>query len=214
MVKSQFRYYTYKVTFKDLPGYFYYGKKKDMGKPYLGSPKTWKHLWSQFEPEVQILQWYRTEEEVKRAEDSLIKATWRQVWGGKRYSLNENVGGMVSEEICRRNGKRNVTQRKGVHSPNYLGSEKHLESSRRGGKTTVERRSGFLSEKYRSSAKYHEDRVKSGKKKSKPVRCLETGEVFPSAKEAGVAMKRNYSNIAACCRGIREKCAGLHWEFV
>ena len=71
------RYYTYRVTFKDLPGYFYYGKHKDDGKPYFGSPKTWKHLWLQFEPEVQVLQWYETEEEVYTAECSIILATWK-----------------------------------------------------------------------------------------------------------------------------------------
>jgi hypothetical protein len=93
-------YYTYKVTFKDLPCYFYYGRHKDNGKEYLGSPTTWAHLWQQFEPEIQILQWYETEEEVRLAEDSILRATWR----GK-YSLNENVGGHISEEGCKRGGK-------------------------------------------------------------------------------------------------------------
>ena len=51
-------YYTYKITFKDLPKYFYYGRHKhrgDLGK-YLGTPVTWGHLWDLFEPEIQVLQ--------------------------------------------------------------------------------------------------------------------------------------------------------------
>lgn len=95
------KYYTYKVTFKDLPGYFYYGKHKDNGKPYFGSPKTWRRLWSLFEPEVQVLQWYKTAKEVGSAEKAIIRATWDD-----KYSLNENAGGSFSEEVCRKNGKK------------------------------------------------------------------------------------------------------------
>lgn len=93
------QYYTYKTTFKDLPGYFYYGKKKDDGTLYFGSPKTWRHLWAQFEPEVQILQWYETWEEVSQAENKIIKSTWNS-----KYSLNENCGGYFSEASCKKGG--------------------------------------------------------------------------------------------------------------
>jgi hypothetical protein len=97
------KYYTYKVTFKDLPGYFYYGSHKYNGKPYLGSPKTWRHLWAQFEPEAQVLQWYSTEKEVKAAEESIIKATWKD-----KCSLNENVSGRFSEEAAAKGGRISV----------------------------------------------------------------------------------------------------------
>jgi hypothetical protein len=91
------KYYTYKITFKDLPGYFYYGKHKDNGRVYLGSPKTWKHLWKQFEPEIQILQWYNTDGEVRAAEEAIVRATWKD-----KYSLNEALGAVVSERVCRK----------------------------------------------------------------------------------------------------------------
>ena len=94
------KYYTYKVTFKDLPGYFYYGSHKNNGKLYFGSPITWACFWSQFDPEVQILQWYATEQEVKAAEDSIIRATWTD-----KYSLNENVGGRFSEGAASKGGR-------------------------------------------------------------------------------------------------------------
>ena len=96
-------YYTYKITFKDLPKYFYYGKRKYNGKEYFGSPTTWAFLWLLFEPEVQILQWFETEEEVTAAEVSILKATWKD-----KYSLNESCGRAISEEICRASGKANV----------------------------------------------------------------------------------------------------------
>ena len=95
------RYYTYKVTFKDLLGYFYYGKHKENGRPYYGTPTTWKHLWDQFEPEVQILQWYSTQGEVDGAETAIILSTWKD-----KYSLNESVGLRASEESCSKGGKK------------------------------------------------------------------------------------------------------------
>jgi hypothetical protein len=95
------RYYTYKITFRDLPKYFYYGRHKhrgDLGQ-YLGSPVTWKCFWGLFEPEMQVLQWYETLEEAIKAENSIIRATW-----DSPYSLNENCGGRFSEEVCREQG--------------------------------------------------------------------------------------------------------------
>ena len=96
-------YFLYKVTFIDLPCYFYYGKHKDNGKPYFGSPVTWSHLWNHFEPRLQVLQWCDTEKEVNRLEESAIKATWKD-----KYSLNEHCGNNFSEEVCSNNGKANA----------------------------------------------------------------------------------------------------------
>lgn len=60
----------------------------------------------------------------------------------------------------------------------------------------------------------------SAKALSKPVKCLTSGEVFPSAKEAERLLEINHSNISACCRGDRYKSAGKYkgkprvWVFV
>ena len=89
-------YYTYKITFKDLPKYFYYGYHRENGKPYFGSPKTWKCFWKQFEPEIQILQWFETEIEAQNAERKIIIHTWKSA-----FSLNENAGGGFSDRARR-----------------------------------------------------------------------------------------------------------------
>ena len=49
--------------------------------------------------------------------------------------------------------------------------------------------------------------------KSKPIKCVETGEVFPSLKEVG--RKKGYSIgcINHALRGRREKAYGYHWEY-
>jgi hypothetical protein len=48
---------------------------------------------------------------------------------------------------------------------------------------------------------------------SKPVVCIETGIEYASAadafKDTGIA----WSNIAACCRGVRRVAGGCHWKY-
>ncbi len=58
--------------------------------------------------------------------------------------------------------------------------------------------------------------------KAKPVRCIETGEVFPSAKKAAdwlynIKLTSSYSadvQIKDACKGKKQKAYGYHWEFV
>lgn len=46
------------------------------------------------------------------------------------------------------------------------------------------------------------------------VRCVETGEVFASLKQASEKTKAVASHISACCSGERKTTGGLHWEYV
>ena len=48
--------------------------------------------------------------------------------------------------------------------------------------------------------------------KAKPVRCVETGEVFPSQKAA--EDKTGFCNIHKVCAGKKSVCGGYHWEYV
>ena len=53
----------------------------------------------------------------------------------------------------------------------------------------------------------------------KPVRCVETGEVFKSLGDAAVSIGQLYKHAAAChishvVNGHREKAGGFHWELV
>lgn len=49
--------------------------------------------------------------------------------------------------------------------------------------------------------------------RSKPVRCIETGEVFQFAKEAYYKYGYQHSKILECCKGRRKTHRGLHWEY-
>jgi len=48
---------------------------------------------------------------------------------------------------------------------------------------------------------------------SKPVQCIETGVIYPSAHEAARQTGLNFSMICAVCRGNRNKTGGYHWKF-
>lgn len=51
---------------------------------------------------------------------------------------------------------------------------------------------------------------------SKPVQCIETGEIFLSALQAGKEMGNGkyISGVSRCCRGERKTAYGYHWRFV
>lgn len=51
--------------------------------------------------------------------------------------------------------------------------------------------------------------------KGRPVRCVETGEVFPTASAAARAYHRETSSISYILRRGKPglTCAGLHWEY-
>lgn len=48
----------------------------------------------------------------------------------------------------------------------------------------------------------------------KPIRCIETGKVYPSAYEAAREMGVSNGHINNCCNKTRKTAYGYHWEFV
>lgn len=50
-------------------------------------------------------------------------------------------------------------------------------------------------------------------KMSKSVYCVELNKVFPSIKEAGVAVGITDTNITNCCKGRIKTAGGYHWKY-
>ena len=46
------------------------------------------------------------------------------------------------------------------------------------------------------------------------IKCVTTGVVYDSVKEAAETLNLHHSNIVACCNGRRTKCGGMKWEYV
>lgn len=56
---------------------------------------------------------------------------------------------------------------------------------------------------------------RASQKRYKAVRCIETGEVFPSIKAAGEWLNQTTGhNVNKCCLGQYKTAGGYHWEYV
>ena len=116
------RIYTYKITFEEVP-YYYYGvhKEKIFGEDYWGSPVTNKWCWELYTPKKQILELFDyTDEgwvEANLVEDRLIKP----VYNTDRWCLNENCGGIISLEVLREIGIKNGKKQGKINYKNGIG---------------------------------------------------------------------------------------------
>ena len=60
---------------------------------------------------------------------------------------------------------------------------------------------------------YGTKKYREGIAKGKPVRCIETGEVYYSINEAERQTGIEHQNIGKVCRGLYKTTRGLHWEY-
>jgi hypothetical protein len=106
MTSQSPRIYIYKITFEEVP-YYYYGvhKEKKFGEYYMGSPYTHKWCWEFYTPKKQILQFFDFTDvgwiEAQEVEKRLIKPFYNL----DKWCLNENAGGRFSIEHQRRAGR-------------------------------------------------------------------------------------------------------------
>jgi hypothetical protein len=129
------RIYTYKITFEEVP-YYYYGVKKEkyFNQTYWGSPHTNKWCWEFYTPKKQILEFFEHTDsgyiEAQKVEKKLIAPSLNDVW-----CLNENVGGLFSLRISRDNGRKVSLKNKENSIGIFSLTEKQLsENGRKGGK--------------------------------------------------------------------------------
>ena len=106
MSKNQPRIYLYKVTFEEIPDW-YWGihKEKVFGEVYLGTPKTHKWKWEFYTPELQILQLFPfTEEGWKSA--AKVESQCIRLDLEKPLCLNEHCGGHISLKSRKEGGQK------------------------------------------------------------------------------------------------------------
>lgn len=106
------RIYTYKITFEEVP-YYYYGshKEKKYNEYYMGSPVTHKLMWDFYTPKKQILEIFNSREDANIIENRLIKPVLNDKW-----CLNENCGGIVSSNMCKKGTETQIKNKLGIHS--------------------------------------------------------------------------------------------------
>ena len=222
------RIYTYKVTFEEIP-HWYWGvhKEKKHGELYLGSPTTHKWMWKFYTPRVQILEVFPHSNEgwrkANEAEKRLILPDLNNP-----LCLNEGCNLTVSLESARNGGRK--TKELGVGIFGMTPEDRSEVSKRSGkkggavaGKKAVEMKTGIHSPEHKYSGVEAnrrqgtsfwdpEVREKSYKKTRKPVEltCLRTGEVltFRSAGDAARSLNLNRGNLCSVCRGVKPKVGG------
>jgi len=107
MTSQSPRICTYKITFEEVP-YYYYGvhKEKRFDEEYWGSPTTHKWCWELYTPKKQILQFFEFSDEgwleAQDVETRLIKL----FYNNDKWCLNESCGGKISLKVLRENGKK------------------------------------------------------------------------------------------------------------
>lgn len=136
MTSQSPRIYIYKITFEEVP-YYYYGvhKEKVFGEEYWGSPYTHKWCWEFYTPKKQILQLFEfTDEgwlEANLVEDRVIKPFYQT----DKWCLNESCGSRISLEIKRNTGRKVGLQHKENKTAIFaLTPEKRIENGKIYGK--------------------------------------------------------------------------------
>ncbi len=141
MTSQSPRIYVYKITFEEVP-YYYYGSKKEkyFDEEYWGSPVTNKWCWELYTPKKQILELFDYTDEgcikAQEIEKRLIKPSFNT----DKWCLNANCMGVFSLEQKSKAGKRAKELGVGIFE---LTLEQKRENSRKRGKIALELKIGI-----------------------------------------------------------------------
>jgi hypothetical protein len=147
------RIYLYKVTFKEMP-FWYWGihKEKTYGETYLGSPKTNKWYWETYEPIVQILEIFPyTKQGWAEAGEVEVRLILPDL--NNPLCLNEGCAGIISLDGLRKGG---------LKGGKNVSPEDMSKRGKRGGAATADKKVGVCSPDYIKSEKYKEERKRGG----------------------------------------------------
>jgi hypothetical protein len=140
------RIYVYKITFDEVPHY-YYGvhKEKRFDEYYMGSPVTHKNYWERYTPNKEIIKTFDYTDngwlEAQEFEKSLIAP----VYNIDPYCLNENCGGVLSLEVLRESARKLAIKiRENGTGLFGMTSEEKSEAGKKGAQTNRENGTGLF----------------------------------------------------------------------
>jgi hypothetical protein len=184
MTSHSLRIYVYKITFYEVPHY-YYGvhKEKFFDEYYMGSPVTHKDFWELYTPKKEYIEFFEYSDEgyikARKFENSLIAPVLND-----ELCLNEHVGGFYSLESCRKagqiGGKRTYERGNGIHGRS---KQKMSEDSRKSGLKSYELKVGV-------HARSKEQMTKDGKKAAQKNKENGTAIFGMTSKERSEAGKK------------------------
>lgn len=123
------RIYVYKITFLEVPHYYYGAHlEKKFNEYYMGSPETNKDFWEFYTPQKEIIKEFPLNDdswlEAQDFENDLI----RPVYNTDPLCLNEHCGGKISLKASRKGGQTTYELGIGMYK---LTKEQHSEKSKR-----------------------------------------------------------------------------------
>ena len=182
------RIYTYKITFEEVP-YYYYGVKKEkyFNEEYWGSPITNKWCWELYTPKKQILELFEYCDEgwleANLVEDRLIKPFYQN----DLFCLNESCGALISIDRCRQGGitQSKINKEKGVGFYSMTKEEIKLSRSKGGKIGSTSNKNNKVGIFALNRNELSENGKKGGTKASKKTNkqkwlCLKTGFITTS----------------------------------
>lgn len=141
MTSKSPRIYTYKITFEEVP-YYYYGvhKEKKFDEYYMGSPKTHRWAWEFYTPKKQILEFFDYSDagwiKAQEVESRIIKSFYNT----DKLCLNMNCSGLPSYRSCKKGGETAYKEKKGIYS---LSEEELIERNKKAGQKAYEMKVGI-----------------------------------------------------------------------
>lgn len=195
------------------------------GSAYRGNQHFYaaikKYGWENFKHE--ILAEGLSYEEACAKEISLIEAYqstnpekgYNRSHGGDKTTL----GYTYSEEGRRHISEAMKGKRKGI--PHTKEHSERISQALIGHKVSEETREKFrttLGDRFNTEEARKKQRENTPKRekhhKATAIKCMETGEVFPTIQDAADKYGIHRANISAVCRGLQISAGGYHWEYI
>jgi hypothetical protein len=117
MISQSPRIYLYKITFEEVP-YYYYGvhKEKYFNEEYWGSPIAHKWCWELYTPKKQILEIFEFSDEGWLKAQEVEKRLIKPFFNADKWCLNENCAGGFSLSSLKKGYIKNLKNKTGICS--------------------------------------------------------------------------------------------------
>ena len=195
MTSQSPRIYTYKITFEEVP-YYYYGvhKEKMFDEYYMGSPITHKWMWDFYTSKKQILEVFPFTDESWLEAQEVEKRLIKPVFNADKWCLNQNCGGVLSLDTCSRGGKKGGNKNKENGTGIFkLSAEERKEVSKKagriGGKITGQKNKelglGFFKMSFEEKSQLGKRNAEENKKNKTGLYALTQEQRSENAKKGG-----------------------------